>query len=48
MKKVLDMSKDAWKLLKAYAALKGLNIGEAAEDLINEHLSKLKEVLENV
>lgn len=48
MKRILNMNEEAWRLLKAYAALTDKNIGEAAELIIIERLSLLKEILKNV
>jgi len=48
VKRLLEMDEEAWKLLKSYAAYINKIQGEAAEVIILERLSKLKEVLENV
>ena len=48
VKRLLDIDEDVWNLLKSYAGGKGININEAAEFIISEYLSKLKEALKNV
>jgi len=48
VKRILDIDEDVWNLLKSYAGGKGINISEAAELVISEYLSKLKEALKNV
>jgi len=47
IKRLIEMSPESWKLLKAYAAFLDLTIGEANEKLVIDKMSKSKEALDN-